>query len=241
MHWITILGIILIATGTIVVYFGRNFRNRFDDEHFYQSIGGKPSQIDELMKGNNELLVRIEQYQKSLSEKNEIIQQLEAQVNELNVPAPHKLTDEQIEAVPQVIPETDFSDVIAQAKQAKSLCNKGRYDEAYKIADDLRQKNPDFGLAYFLLGTIEMRKEHYDEGEKLLNRAIQRELPDEDKAWAFHNLGISSVRREDFEKAKEFLGKAVELKPDMEKSKKALKYLALHFANTQYVIRKPRL
>ncbi|ODS31463.1 MAG: hypothetical protein SCARUB_03420 [Candidatus Scalindua rubra] len=190
-HWITILGIILIAAGIFLTYKGQNIRNKFDNERLHQRISEKTSQIGELVNGNNELLTKIDEYQESLSEKDEIIQQLEAQIAELSVSVPKQPTDEQIEAVPQVSPESEFSDVIAQAK---SLCNKGRYDEAYKIADDLRQKNPDFGLAYFLLGTIEMRKEHYDEGEELLNRAIQRELPDEDKAWAFHNLGISSVR-----------------------------------------------
>ncbi|ODS31464.1 MAG: hypothetical protein SCARUB_03421 [Candidatus Scalindua rubra] len=109
--------------------------------------------------------------------------------------------------------------------QAKSLCVEGKHDEAYRIADDLRQKNPDFGLAYFMLGTIEMHKEHYDKGEELLDRAVQLGLPDDDKAWAFHNLGISSLRKQDFEKARGFLEKAVGLNPNLEESKRALKFL----------------
>jgi tetratricopeptide (TPR) repeat protein len=254
MHWITILGIVLIATGTILACFGQNIRSRFVDKHLHQSISEKPSQIDELVNGRNELLARIGKYQENLSEKDEIIQrleaqvdekrisdpeqltykQVEAQVNESTVPAPEQLADEQIETSAQVIPETDLSDVIAQAK---SLCNEGKYDEAYKIADDLRRKNPDFGQAYFVLGTIEMRKESYSKGVELLNRAIHLKLPDEDTAWAFHNLGIASLRKKDYEKAKEFLEKAVELNSNMEKSKSALKllndYLQTNYRVTQ--------
>ncbi len=234
MHWITILGIVLIAAGTILACFGQNIGNRFVDNHLHKSISEKTSQIDELVNGKNELLTRINEYQKSLSEKGEIIQRLEAQVNESIVLAPEQLADEQIETSTQVIPETDLSDVIARAK---SLCNEGEYDEAYKIADDLRRKNPDFGQAYFVLGTIEMRKERYSKGVELLNRAIHLKLPNEDTAWAFHNLGIASLRKKDYEKAKEFLEKAVELNSNMEKSKSALKllndYLQTNYRVTQ--------
>ncbi|MGR3174337.1 MAG: tetratricopeptide repeat protein [Candidatus Scalindua sp.] len=234
MHWITILGIILIAAGTILACFGQNIRNRFVDKHLHQTISEKTFQIDELVNGKNKLLARINEYQEGLSVKDEIIQRLEAQVNESIVPAPGQLADEQIETSTQVIPETDLSDVIAQAR---SLCNEGKYDEAYKIADDLRRKNPDFGQAYFVLGTIEMRKERYSKGVELLNRAIHLELPNEDTAWAFHNLGIASLRKKDYEKAKEFLEKAVELNSNMVKSKSALKllndYLQTNYRVTQ--------
>ncbi len=222
MHRITILGIVLIAAGTILVCFGQNIRNRFVDKHLHQSISEKPSQIDELVNSKNELLARINKYQKRLTEKDEIIQRLEAQVNESIVHAPKQPADEQIETGTQAISEADLSDVIVQAK---GLCNEGRYDEAYKIADDLRRKNPDLGQAYFVLGTIEMRKERYSKGVELLNQAIHLKLPSEDTAWAFHNLGIASLRKKDYGKAQEFFEKAVELNSNMEKSKSALKLL----------------
>jgi tetratricopeptide (TPR) repeat protein len=236
MHWITILGVVLITAGTILACFGQNIRNRFVDKHLHQSVNEKTSQIDELVNGKNELLARTNEYQKSLSEKDEIIQRLEARVNDSVESALEHLADEQIETSTQVIPETDLSDVIAQAK---SLCNEGKYDEAYKIADDLRRKNPDFGQAYFVLGTIEMRKERYSKGVELLNRAIYLKLPNEDMAWAFHNLGIASLRKKDYEKAKEFLEKAVELNSNMEKSKSALKLLS-DYLQTNYRVTQVR-
>ncbi len=236
MHWITILGIVLITAGTILACFGPNIRNRFVDKHLHQIVIEKPSQVDELVNGKNELLARVNKYQKNLIEKDEIIQRLETQVNESTVLALEQPADEQIETSTQVISETDLNDVIVQAK---SLCNEGRYDEAYKIADDLRRKNPDFGQAYFVLGTIEMRKERYSKGVELLNRAIHLKLPSEDTAWAFHNLGIASLRKKDYGKAQEFFEKAIDLNSNMEKSKSALKLLN-NYLQTNYRVTQVR-
>jgi tetratricopeptide (TPR) repeat protein len=256
MHWITILGVVLIAAGTILAYFRQNISNRFVGKHLRQSTSEKTFQIDKLVNYKNELLTRINEYQESLFEKGETINELTAQIdrqkesadeyqesltekdetiNELTAQIDRQkesadeyqksLTekDETIQRLEaQVIPETGLSDVIAQAK---SLCNEGKYDEACKIADDLRRENPDFGQAYFVLGTIEMCKERYSKGVELLNRAIQLKLPNEDKAWAFHNLGIGSLRKKDYAKAKEFFEKAVDLNSNMENSKRALKLL----------------
>ena len=217
MHWTNILAIILIASGTILACFGRNIMNKFDDKHLLRSISEKTFQIDELISGNNELHVRIDEYEKSLLEKDKIIQQLEARDDGLNIPSQ----------------EQDSNDVIANASR---LCDEGKYDEAYKIADDLRQKKPEFGLAYLVLGAIEIRKKHYDKGDELLNRAAQLVLTDKDKAWVLHNLGISSIQKEDYKKAKIHLEKAIELNPGMENSKKAIKVLNEHLRMKQATV-----
>lgn len=230
MHWITVLGIILIATGTILACFGQNIMDRYDNKRLLRSISEKTFRIDELISNNNELFTKINEYQKSLLEKDEAIQRLEVQVGESNVSVRKQPVDEQIEVDTQIIPGKHLRDEILQAKR---LYNEGRYDEAYRIADELRQKNPDFGLAYFILGTTEMQRKHYDEGEELLNRAVQFGLPDEDMAWAFHNLGYSSLRKRDFDKAKEFLEKSIELNSDMVKSRKALKLVNDHLRKEQ--------
>nr|MBC8552409.1 hypothetical protein [Candidatus Brocadiales bacterium] len=151
MHWITMLGIALIAVGAFLTFFGQNIKNRFEDKHLYHSISEQTFQIDELISGNNSLLTKIDDYQKTLSEKDKIIQQLEAQISETNVIEPGQIKDEQLgarddgldatsseqpankqtEAVTQDIPEPGLNDIMAQAK---SLCDEGKYDEAYKIA-----------------------------------------------------------------------------------------------------------
>ncbi len=196
-------------------------------EEYQKSLSEKEEVISERDEIINQLTSRIynlnvftEEYQKSLSEKEETVNQVTTKFNSHNVINLEQFTDEKKETIPHGIPETDSSDVMVQVK---SLYNKGEYDEAYRIADDLRQKKPDFGFAYFVLGTIEVRKGHYDKGEELLNRAVQLGLPDDDMAWAFHNLGISSLRKKDYEKAREFLEKTVKLKSNMVESRKILK------------------
>ncbi len=120
---------------------------------------------------------------------------------------------------------SDYMQRKSLIKKARSLCEMGKYDDAYRIADEMREKYPEEGLPYFILGIIEMRKEHYDKGEDLLNKAAKLKQSDEDKAWVFHNLGVSSARKNNFEKARGYFAKAVKLNPNMQESKKALKQL----------------
>jgi peptidoglycan hydrolase CwlO-like protein len=82
MHWITILGVILIAAGTILACFGQNIRSRLVDKHLHQSISEKTVQIDELVTGKNELLTRINEYKENLSGKDETIHQHTARIDQ---------------------------------------------------------------------------------------------------------------------------------------------------------------
>lgn len=77
MHWITIVGIILITAGTIMTYFGQNIRNKSDIVGLNNSINEKNCQIDELVRGKNELLEKVEIYQQDLREKEKQIEALE--------------------------------------------------------------------------------------------------------------------------------------------------------------------
>ncbi|MCR4291026.1 MAG: hypothetical protein NUV86_12295 [Candidatus Scalindua sp.] len=102
---ILLSGIILIAVGTFLGYIGQNDGNRFNDKLLRQSISEKTSQIDKLVSSKNELLSRIDEYQKNLSEKDEVIQRLEAYVDKIDVLVPEKSTDEETETGSQVITE----------------------------------------------------------------------------------------------------------------------------------------
>lgn len=105
---ILLSGIILIAVGTFLCYVGQNEGNRFDDKPLRQNISEKTSQIDKLINSKNELLSRIDEYQKTLSEKDEVIQRLEACVDKINVSVPEKSKDEETESGSQVITENKF-------------------------------------------------------------------------------------------------------------------------------------
>jgi tetratricopeptide (TPR) repeat protein len=200
-------------------------RQKESAEEYQNILTEKEEAVSERDKIINQLASRIDnlnmftkENQKSLSEKEEAIYQRTVRLDSQNVITLEQLTDEE-ETLSKVIPETDSSYVMVQVK---SLYNEGKYDEAYRIAYDLKQKKPDFGLAYFVLGTIEIRKEHYDKGEELLNRAVQLGMPDDDMAWAFYNLGKSSLRKKDYKKARELLEKTIKLKPNMKESRKVL-------------------
>ncbi len=104
---ILLSGITLIAVGTFLGYIGQNDENRFDDKPLRQSISEKTAQIDKLVSSKNELLSRIDEYQKSLSEKDEVIQRLEACVDKIDVPVPEKSTDGEVETGSQVITENE--------------------------------------------------------------------------------------------------------------------------------------
>ncbi len=104
-------------------------------------------------------------------------------------------------------------------------------DSAYAIAEGLMKKIPDFGLAYFLMGTIDIQRGNMPEGESFLLKSIQLELTNRDKAWAFHNLGIAALRQQNIGKAIDYLKKAIEINPDMEESKKTLSSIEKQMGN----------
>lgn len=220
MHWITILGILLIAVGTILTPFGQNISNKSDIDKLDDSITEKNSKIEELIKGKNELIEKVDKYQHDLFNKEKTINQLEAEVAKLNITAPKLLPDGRIAATPHIFMSSEFSEGI---NSARNLFNQGKYKEAYRIADGLRKKNPNFGLAYFIIGTIEIQNGDIEKGEKSLEQAIQLELPEGDKAWAFHNLGISALKKQNFSRAVDYLKRAIQVNPEMEDSKKTLK------------------
>jgi len=186
------------------------------------SIKKRDSQIDELVKGKNELIEKVDKYQHDLSDKEKTIKQLEAEVAKLNITSPKLLPNGRIAGSPYVTMSSEFSVGI---NSARDLFNQGKFDEAYRIAEDLRKKSPKFGLAYFLIGTIEIQSGDFEKGEKSLEQAIQLELPEGDKAWAFHNLGIAALRKQNLSKAVDYLKRAIQVNPEMEDSKKTLKLI----------------
>jgi tetratricopeptide (TPR) repeat protein len=220
MHWLTIIGIVLIAIGTFLTYIGQGRSAKSDLSSLQNNINEKNTKIEELITSNRELNVKVGEYQKAVTEKDKMIKELQAEVDTLNVTAPTLLPDGRIAASPYVFMASEFSDGI---HRAKDLFDKGEYDEAYRIAEGLKQKNPNFALAYFLLGTIDIQRGDIEKGTQLLKRSLQLELPQGDKAWAFHNLGIVALRNQDIKSAIQYLRQAIQVNPDMEESKRTLK------------------
>ncbi len=222
MHWITVIGIILIAAGTVLTYIGQNISSKSDVDSLQKSISDKNARIEHLVKGNDELLEKIDKYQTTIAEKEQEIDQLEKQVEKLNLTAPKLLPDGRIEASPGIVYQSKFSD---NANKARNLFNKGKLEEAYKLAQELKDNNPEFGLAFFLLGTIEIQKGDILKGKRNLEHSITLELTNSDKAWAFHNIAIANLRENNVQECITYLKKAIEVDPNMEESKKTLKHI----------------
>ncbi|GAX59234.1 hypothetical protein SCALIN_C01_0165 [Candidatus Scalindua japonica] len=237
-------------------------KQKLTTEEYRKTLTEKDEAYHKLTEQLEKLNVVTEVYQKKLSEKEAIIHQLTARVDKqkgadidkeglskrnttinqhkswfeklLHKSEPRHVSSSEKESGKQDLKETEYDKEIAHAR---NLYKTGRYDDAYKIADNLRQKFPENGQAYLVLGTIEIHREHCDNGELLLNKAIKLGLTDRDKAWAFHNLGIASVRKKSYEKAEEFLVNAIELDSNMEKSKKALLFLQGYLQRKSLIIK----
>ncbi len=104
---IILSGIILIAVGAFLGYIGQSGGSRVDDKPLHQSIREKTSQIDKLVSRRKELLSRIDEYQKTLSEKNSVIQRLEGHVYKTKVSVPNESMDEETETGSQDVTEKE--------------------------------------------------------------------------------------------------------------------------------------
>lgn len=186
------------------------------------------AQNQELIDGKNTLIAKLDKYQKDLNEKEQKVKELRSEVKKLSSVAPKLKPDGRIAASPYVSYASEFSDGISKAR---ALFNDGKFQEAYQIAKSLSDKNPEFGLSYFIMGTIEIQQGNYAFGEKLLEKAIQLELLTSDKAWAYHNLGISAMRQNKIHEAITFLNKAVETDSNMNESKILLENLKRKIVN----------
>ncbi len=150
------------------------------------------------------------------------IKKLESEVNQLTITAPKLLPDGRIAASPFVTMASEFSDGI---NEARKLFNDGEHDKAYQIAKSLSEKNPKFGLSYFLMGTIEIQRGNYQVGDALLLKSIAFGIPKGDESLAYHNLGISALQQKRFYEAINYLEKCLDINPKMSESEKLLKKL----------------
>ncbi len=219
MHWLTIVGILLIATGTVFTYLGQTKTSQKDINILREQINNKDSRIDTLLVGNDRLSKQIEEYQHTVEQKDNRISELENNVNKLNTTAPQLLLDGRIAPSPGIMYASEYSDGISTARDE---FNKGNLDNAYKIVKKLYNKNKKFGLAQFLMGTIEISRQNFTEGELLLKNSINLGLPKTDLDWAYHNLGISLLRQQKYIEAISYFEEALKVNPNKKESSELL-------------------
>lgn len=103
-----------------------------------------------------------------------------------------------------------------------------QFDRATELFENLLKTHPDQVSSYFHLGRIAvMSGKNLDQGEAYLQKYLQTEPSDESPSFAFAHLLLGHIykQKENKELAKAEYGKALELNPDFESAKKALKDL----------------
>jgi len=103
-----------------------------------------------------------------------------------------------------------------------------QFDKATELFEDLLKTHPDEVSSYFHLGRIAvMSGKNLDKGEAYLQKYLQTEPSNERPSFAFTHLLLGHIykQKENKELAKSEYEKALELDPDFEQAKKALKNL----------------
>jgi tetratricopeptide (TPR) repeat protein len=103
-----------------------------------------------------------------------------------------------------------------------------QFDKATEIFENLLKSHPDQVASYFHLGRIAvMSGKNLDKGEEYLKKYLQTEPSDERPSFAFAHLLLGHIYKMQEKKdlAKGEYEKALELDPDFEQAKKALKDL----------------
>jgi len=103
-----------------------------------------------------------------------------------------------------------------------------QFDKATEIFENLLKSHPDQVASYFHLGRIAvMSGKNLDKGEEYLKKYLQTEPSDERPSFAFAHLLLGHIYKmqEKKDMAKGEYEKALELDPDFEQAKKALKDL----------------
>jgi tetratricopeptide (TPR) repeat protein len=225
-----VVGIILTGLGG----FGAYYYGKVLDEQKDKAGSTKEQQlradISKLLTGNELLQGRLEPFEKLAKQLHPSLDQedalgklheelahldqrtgaLQQQINQAEAIAPQLDPGGRILASPFVSYASEFSEGIARAR---ALCQEGKLDEAYSIAEGLATKRPDFGLAYFIMGTIEIQRQHLNVAEEQLNAAIMKGLLKSDEAWALNNLATIYLVTNRREEALRSLEKAVLLDP----------------------------
>lgn len=150
---------------------------------------------------------------------------LKRKLNIMSSVAPKLDPSGRIELSPGVSVSSEFDE---GAKKARDLFDKGNFDEAFRLAQELANKNAEFGLAYFIMGTVDAQKNTYADAKTFLLKAIRLGLTKSDEAWAYHNLGVVSLRQNRLQDAIDYLKRALAANPAMEQSRQLLNQIPGH-------------
>lgn len=157
--------------------------------------------------------------------KSKKFQELNKQVDNLSAIAPKLDLHGRIVQGTGVSFSSEFNEGI---ERARTLYNQEKFDEAYEIAKSLARKKPDFGLAYFIMGTIEVNKGNDDSSaEANLLKAINLGIPKYEEALTYYNLAVIKQKQSKIDDALSLLEKGVKSDSTVKEIKEYLDKLRL--------------
>ena len=165
---------------------------------------------------NKGLLIKIDELKEIVTQKDEKIDELKKQVNNIELSAPKIDNQGRIATSPFVTMASEFSEGIAASK---AMYNKGDLDGAYKKAEEIISKKNDFGLAYFMRGTVLAAKGNYNDALIDLKKAVNYGLDKSDLAWCYHNMAISELNLNKLQNAYDYFIKCYETDTNFTSSK----------------------
>jgi Ca-activated chloride channel homolog len=99
-------------------------------------------------------------------------------------------------------------------RQGNKAFGHGEFKEAEIDYQKALEKNRQSEIGEFNLGGALFKQDNFEESATLFNNASRRNLPEQQRAGAFHNLGNSMVQLQQFEQAVEAYKNALRLNPD---------------------------
>ncbi|MBC8461012.1 MAG: hypothetical protein H8D67_23745 [Deltaproteobacteria bacterium] len=160
MHILTILGIVLIAIGTVLTYLGQDINSKKSTAELQTTITSKNSEIDELVQGKNqllsqneELLGKVSEYQKDLKKKEIIIEQLEVKAKKAarGIVSMYEFNGAKRESVGGSTTLTVGEEHGVFQNMAK-LAKSGELKQLSNLCEQQIQKTPEWLTPYFYLG-----------------------------------------------------------------------------------------
>lgn len=196
MHILTILGIILIALGTVLTYLGQNINNKKSTAELQNTITSNKGEIDELVQGKNqllsqneELLGKVSEYQKDLKKKEEIIEQLEVESKKAarGIVSMYEFNGAKRESVGGSTTLVIGEEYVVFQNMVK-LAKSGESKQLSNLCEQQIKKTPEWLTPYFYLGLASADMGDKEKAITNLEHVISNAPGDPDYAQAIEIL-----------------------------------------------------
>jgi len=198
------------------VLLNENKQLLLDSKDLYNSQKELYNENLKISKDNKSLSTKVDELKEIVTQKDEKINILEKQVKNIELSSPKIDNQGRIASSPYVTMASEFSKGISKSRE---LFNKGDYNGAYKIANELIIKKEDFGLAYFIRGTVLSKWTRYNEALIDFKKAVKYGLDKSDLTWCYHNMAISELNSNNLQSAYNYFVKCFNTTPEFKESK----------------------